>query len=187
MSKTIESLQNYIPYDMQEEKDKTFFIKCEQKEQILTRDNETCHLTSSAFIINKSWNKVLCIHHNIYNSWTWVGGHADGDDDMLFVAKKETKEETSLQNFNVISESPIAIDSLPVKGHIKRGKYIPAHIHLNFTYLFEADESELVSIKEDENSNICWLTFEELLEKSSEDYMIPAFKKVIEKINKMKK
>ena len=138
-------------------------------------------MCSSAFIINKTHDKVLCVYHNIYKSWTWVGGHADGDDDMLYVAKKETMEETSLTNFKVISDIPISIDSLPIAGHVKRGKYVPAHIHLNFTYLFEADEHDTIHIKEDENSNIAWLEFNELIEKTTETYMVPLFKKLIEK------
>ena len=183
MSKTIDSLKNYIPYNEQERVDIEFFKECEDIEQILRRDNKRCHLCSSAFIINKDRNKVLCIYHNIYDSWTWVGGHADGDDDMVYVAKKETAEETSLCNFKILSETPIAIDSLPVASHIKRGKFIPAHTHLSFAYLFEADENEVIKIKEDENSNIAWLTFDELLNKSKEPHMVKVFNKIIERIN----
>lgn len=184
MSKTIEQLKNYVPYNEQEEKDKQFFIDCESKEQVLTRDNELCHLCSSAFIVNPQRTKVLCIYHNIYNSWGWVGGHADGDDDMIYVAQKETKEETSLKNFKVVKTEPIAIDSLSVLGHFKRGKYVPAHTHLSFAYLFEADESEQISIKENENSNIGWLEFDELLRKSTEPHMLNVYKKIIERIRK---
>ena len=182
MSKTIEDLKNYIPYNEQEEKDKQFFVDCEHKDQILTRENELCHLCSSAFIVNPQRTKVLCIYHNIYDSWGWVGGHADGDDDMVYVAKKETQEETSLKNFKLISATPIAIDSLPVIGHTKKGKYINSHIHLSFAYLFEANEDEKIQIKENENSNIGWLTFDELLEKSTERHMLYVYKKIIERI-----
>lgn len=185
MSRTIELLKNYVPYNEQEAKDKQYFIDCERKNQILTRENELCHLCSSAFIINKNHNKVLCIYHNIYNSWSWVGGHADGDDDMLYVAKKETQEETSIKNFRVLYKQPISIDSLPVAGHFKRGKYVSAHTHLSFAYLFEADESETIHIKEDENSKIGWLTFNELLSKSTESHMILVYKKILEKIDKL--
>lgn len=122
MSKTIDMIKNYTPYNEQEEKDKQFFIDCEKKEQILTRENEMAHLTSSYFVLNKARTKVLCTYHNIYKSWTWGGGHADGDDDMLYVAKKELQEETSLKGFRLLSDSPIAIDSIPVLGHFKRGK-----------------------------------------------------------------
>ncbi len=185
MSKTIEMIKHYVPYNEQEEKDKQFFINCESKDQILTRDNELAHLTSSYFVVNKARNKVLCTYHNIYNSWTWGGGHADGDDDMLYVAKKELKEETSLQNFKLLLNIPISIESLPVQGHRKRGKFVSAHIHLNVTYLFEASENEEIKIKTDENSNVAWLTFEELIEKSTEPFMIPIYKKIIEKIKNL--
>ncbi len=186
MSNTVELLKNYVPYDEQEEKDVKLIIKAEEIfGNILTRDNEFCHLTASAFIINKEHTKVLCIFHNIYQSWSWVGGHADGDDDMLYVAIKETKEETSLSNFKVIGDKPISVEILPVKGHIKREKYISAHTHLNITYLLEADENESVKILEEENSNIGWLTFEELINRTDEPHMLPIYKKIIEKIKKL--
>lgn len=187
MSKTIEMIKKYTPFCEQEEKDKQFFIDCEKIEQILTRENERCHLTSSVFLVNKTHDKVLCIFHNIYQSWTWVGGHADGDDDMLYVAEKETAEETSLKHFKAIFDTPFSIESLPVQSHVKRGKFVPAHVHLNVTYLFEADELEVIKIKADENSNIAWLTFDELISKSTEAHMIPVFKKIVAKLDTLKK
>ena len=187
MSKTVEMLKNYIPYNEQEEKDLSMIINAEEIfKNILTRENEFCHLTASAFIVNKARTKVLCIFHNIYNSWGWVGGHADGDDDMLYVAQKETKEETSLKNFKAVLNTPISIEILPVQGHVKRGKFVSSHTHLNITYLLEADEDECIQILEEENSDIGWLKFDELLEKASEPHMIPVYKKIIEKIQKLR-
>lgn len=186
MSKTIEMLKKYIPSCEQEKEDVDLIIKAEKIfGDILTRDNKFCHLTSSAFIINKTHTKVLCIYHNIYKSWSWVGGHADGDDDMLYVSQKETREETSLAKFKVISESPISVEILPVKSHIRKGKYVPAHQHLNVTYLLEADEHDEIHIQEDENSNIGWLTFDELISRSDEPYMIPVYEKIVEKIKSL--
>ena len=183
MSKTVEMLKKYVPYNEQEKKDIELIIKAEEIfGDILTRENEFCHLTSSAFVVNKDYKKVLCIYHNIYKSWSWVGGHADGDDDMLYVAQKETKEETSLNKFKVLSEMPISVEILPVKSHVRKGKYVPAHQHINITYLFQADENEAIHILEDENSNIGWLTFEELISRSDEPYMIPVYKKIVERI-----
>ena len=152
---------------------------------MLTRENKLCHLTASAFVVNKEHTKVLCIYHNIYKSWGWVGGHADGDDDMFYVAQKETKEETSLAKFDVVSEVPISIEILPVKSHVRKGKYVPCHVHFNITYLFEANEDDAIHILEDENSNIGWLRFDELISKSDEPYMIPVYEKIIEKIKQL--
>lgn len=189
MSKTVEMLKNYQPYNEQEAKDLEYIFKAEElMGDILNRTNMFCHFSSSAFIINPEKTKVLCIFHNIYKSWTWVGGHADGDDDMLYVAKKETMEETSLKNFKVLSEEPISVDVLTVNGHYKKGKYVPAHIHLDLAYLFEADEKESVHILEDENSGIAWLTFDELIERASvtDKQVVPVFKKIVERIKLMK-
>ena len=187
MSKTITGLKTYIPYNEQEEADKKYFIECEQKlGDILHRTNSLCHLCSSAFIVNAQKTKVLSTYHNIYNSWTWVGGHADGDDDMLYVALKEAKEETSLQNIKVLSTTPIAIDSLPVSSHYKHGKFVPAHTHLNFTYLLQANETEPIQIKPDENSQIAWLTFDQLVQNSTEPYMQSVYKKIISRLPNFK-
>ena len=186
MSKTIEMLKTYIPYTVQEKEDIDLIIKAEEIfGDILTRENQFCHLTASAFVINKEHTKVLCIYHNIYKSWGWVGGHADGNDDPLYVAQKETKEETSLDKFIVVGKDPISVEILPVKSHVRKGNYVPAHQHLNITYLFEADENDAIHILEDENSNIGWLTFNELINRCDEPYMIPVYKKIIEKIKKL--
>lgn len=183
MKKINDILQLYSPYNEQEREDIKQIKNAEKIfDDILSRNNNFCHMTSSVFIINKNHDKVLCIYHNIYKSWCWIGGHADGDDNLLNVAKKETKEESSLKNFNVISEKPISIEILPVKSHVRKDKYVSAHLHLNFTYLFEADESDSICIKEDENSNIGWLAFDELLEKTSEPHMLEVYRKIIEKI-----
>ena len=95
---------------------------------------------------------------------------------------EEAKEETSIKSVKPLLNIPISLESVPVLGHIKRGKYVPAHIHLNVTYLLEADENELIETKPDENSGVEWLTFDELLNKATEIYMIPVYKKIIEKI-----
>ena len=183
MSKTVEMLKNYVPYNEQEKQDINLIIKAEEKfKDILTRDNQFCHLTASAFITNKQRTKVLCVYHNIYKSWCWVGGHADGDDDMLYVAKKETVEETSLKNFKLVGDGVFTVDALPVASHVRKGKYVPSHIHFNVTYLFEADENDAIQILEAENSKIGWLLYDELIKKSGDPHMIPSYKKIIEKI-----
>lgn len=153
MSKTIEELKNYSPYNEQEKQDKQFFIECENKlGDILHRTNEICHLCSSAFVVNPEKNKVLCIYHNIFKSWTFAGGHADGDDDMIYVAKKELMEETSLKNFKLLLSTPISIDTIGIQSHVRKGKFVPSHIHLSVSYLFEADEKEAIHILEDETA-----------------------------------
>ncbi len=181
-----QALDVFIPFNLQEQVDKLFFIKCLNTfEDVLTRENQICHICSTAFIVNKQRTKVLCAHHNIFGSWGWVGGHIDGVNDLEYVAEKEAHEETSIKHLKLLYNKPISIDSLPVGGHIKNGKYIPAHLHLCFTFLFEADENEKVKIKPDENSGVKWLTFEELIQGCIEPQMVVVYSKIVEKIKKL--
>ncbi|MBC2582607.1 NUDIX hydrolase [Clostridium sp. DJ247] len=179
----IELIKTYNPYNEQEKKDKEIILYCINTfNDILTRDNEIAHITSSAFVINKTKDKVLMIHHNIYNSWSWTGGHADGEEDLLAVAIKEAKEETGVRSIYPISSDIFSIDVLPVLGHIKKGKYVAAHLHLSVAYLVEADENELLIVKADENSDVKWIPIYEVTAYTSEPHMQLVYKKLISKI-----
>ena len=102
---------------------------------------------------------------------------------MLAVAMREAMEETGVKTITPVSKDLFSIEILTVDGHIKRGKYVPSHLHLNVTYLLEADEAEVLHIKQDENSGVAWFTLEEALEKCSEPWMIEwIYKKLNEKL-----
>jgi len=126
------------------------------------------------------------IYHNIYKSWAWTGGHADGDSNLLNVALKEAKEETGLENLKVISDGIYSLKILTVSSHIKRGKFVPAHLHLDCCFLLEADENEQLRIKEDENSGVKWVNISEVENISNEEEMKPVYRKLNEKLRGMK-
>jgi len=179
----IDSIQNYIPCNEQEKNDKKIILKSiDTFNNILTRDNEVIHITSSAFIVNKNRDKTLMVHHNIYNSWCWTGGHADGDDDLLLVAINEAKEETGVKNIFPVSDNIYALDILPVFGHVKSGNYVSSHLHVSVAYLMEADETEPLIVKDDENSGVKWIPISEINAYSNEDHMKKVYDKIIAKI-----
>ena len=185
MNELRERIVNYIPYDEQEESDKEYILKfIDTFDDVLTRKNIFGHFCSSAFVVNKNRSKVLMIYHNIYNSWSWLGGHADGETDLLAVAIREVREEAGIAHVYPVLEEIFSLESLTVDGHIKKGKYVSSHLHLNITYLLEADPEEHLSIKEDENSGVAWFTPEEALEKSTEPWFVErVYKKLIKKTN----
>lgn len=179
----IEIIRKYVPYNEQEEKDKEIMLQCINKfDDILTRENKILHITSSAFIVNKSKDKVLMVYHNIYNSWSWVGGHADGEKDLLVVAIKEAREETGVKNIMPIVSDIFSLEVLPVLGHVKREEYVSAHLHLSVSYLFEGDENEVLTIKPDENSGVKWISIDEVNTYSNEPHMQKIYEKLISKI-----
>lgn len=180
------NIEKFEPYNEQEEVDKRVMLKfIGDFDDVLTRQNEYGHFTSSAFVLNKNRSKILMAYHNIYNSWTWVGGHSDGDSNLLNVAMKEAREETGIKNVVPILKDIYSLELATVNGHEKRGKYVASHIHMNVTYLLEADENETLSIKEDENKGVKWVPIEEMLKMSSEDWMKNrVFSKILDKMKK---
>ena len=183
----IEEIKKYKPYNIQEEKDKEFILKCiNDFDNILTRENIIVHITSSGYIVNKDFTKVLMVFHNIYNSWSWTGGHADGEEDLLKVAIKEAKEETAIKNIKPISKDIFSLDVITVEGHIRRGEYVSSHLHLSICYLLQGDEKDTLKIKEDENSGVKWIPIEEVDKYSTEEKMIKIYNKFHEKIKKLK-
>ena len=148
-------------------------------DNILTRDNEIAHLSSSGFVVNADGTRVLMAHHNIYKVWAWTGGHADGEGDLLSVALREAREETGVEHIRPLSPAIASLDILPVWGHVKRGKWVPSHQHLNVSYLLVADERDALQIREGENSRVGWLPAERLLEYTNEWQMDGVYAKLL--------
>ncbi|WP_414839425.1 NUDIX hydrolase [Carnobacterium sp. TMP28] len=183
-----EQVTQYKPYNAQEVVDqKEILYYLTTFDNLLTRENEQAHFTASAWVVNKKRTKVLMAYHNIYQSWSWVGGHTDGDADLLHVAFKETQEETGLKNLTAISNAIYSIEILEVPAHIKKDKPIAKHLHLNLTYLIEADEDELTSIKPDENSGVEWMELDEAVKACSEAEMKVVYEKLNQKLKQYKK
>ena len=181
-----ENINNFVPYNEQEEVEKNIMLKfINDFDDVLTRENVYGHFTSSAFVLNKERTKILMIYHKIYNSWAWTGGHCDGDNNLLYVAMKEAKEETGIKNVKPILNDIYSLELISVRGHIKKGKYVASHTHFNVTYLLEADENEEIHIKEDENIGVKWVPIDEILDATSETWVRDrVYSKII---NKMKK
>lgn len=184
----IEKLKAYEPYNEQEEKDKEqILMLLNRNEDIFLRDNKQYHMTSSAWVVNKDHTKVLMAYHNIYNSWSWLGGHADGEEDLLTVAIKEVKEESGVKTVVPVSDDIYSLEILTVDGHIKRGEYVSSHLHLNVTYLLEADEDESTAVKPDENSGVKWFTLDEAVAASTEEwFQNNVYSKLNKKLNEFK-
>lgn len=167
----LEQLTAYAPWNEQEERDRAVLAGLLRSgADLWTRENQTAHLTASAWVVNRGRTKALMAYHNLYDSWSWLGGHADGDRDLLAVAVREVGEESGLQWVRPVSDRLFSLEILTVDGHEKRGKYVPSHLHLNVTYLVEADESEPLTVKPDENSAVAWFGLEEAVKASSEPW-----------------
>lgn len=180
-------IKEYKPCNEQEEKDKQIMIKyINTFDDILTRENEFAHFTASSWVVNEEKTKVLMVYHNIYQTWTWTGGHSDGEADLLKVAIKELKEETGVKKVIPIKEEIASLEVLPVNGHFKRGKYVSSHIHLNVSYFLQVDEREKLQMKADENKGVKWIPLEAIDTVSKEDWIKKnIYAKLNNKLNNM--
>lgn len=186
--KLISSVENYIPFNEQEEKDRTTLLTLlKEKEDLFRRENAVCHMSASAWTVNRDLSRVLMAYHNIYRSFSWLGGHADGDTDLLSVALREVCEESGIQNVHPLHPDIFSLEILTVDGHEKRGRFVASHLHLNVTYLVCADETETLHIKPDENSAVRWFTPAEALDACTEEWMRERiYSKLIRKTDMLK-
>lgn len=179
----IQAIEQYRPWNEQEEKDKLLMLEwIRGYENAFSRENGIAHMTASAWVVNRDRSKVLMVYHKIYDSWSWLGGHADGETDLLAVALREVQEEAGIRRVRPVSEDIFSLEILTVDGHQKKGQYVPCHLHMNVTFLLEADEQETVKINEEENSGVGWFTPEGALAASTEPWFVERiYAKLIER------
>lgn len=180
-------LQTYSPYDDIENGECRSFSQFLEAFglQAYSRNNLIGHMSASGWIVNKDRTKALMIHHNIFKTWSWVGGHADDDTDLLHVAIKEAEEETSLAQVTPLSPYPIDFNIMVVHNHNKHGQFIPRHLHYNVVYAFEADETLPLKIKADENSGVRWINNEDVAKFCANDHVFPYYERIMQKIKKI--
>lgn len=178
-----QEIKSYKPTNEQEQRDKELMLQyMTQNEDYLERKNPIGHFTASIWTVNKERTKTLMVYHNIYNSWSWIGGHADGMEDLRSVALRELQEETGVENAVLVSQEIFSLEILTVDGHERKGIYVPSHLHMNVTYLAEADEKEELIVNKAENQAVKWWSFEDALKVSKEPWFVErVYKKLMEK------
>lgn len=91
------------------------------------------------------------------------------------------EEENGLKT-KILDESIFAISASPIIGHIKRGKYVSAHTHLDVVYLLEAEDKEALAFRKEESKGVKWSPFEEAIGDNIVDFIRPVHKRLIKKI-----
>ena len=179
-----EQIKAYRPWNEQERQDQVLILDFLRKNSdAFYRTNLLAHMTASAWVVNPQRSKVLMVYHRLYDSWSWAGGHADGEEDLLAVALREVREETGVQCLRPVTEEIYSLEVLTVDGHEKHGQYVPSHLHLNVTYLLEAEEDQPLRVCEAENSGVAWFSLADALSASTEPWFVERiYKKLNEKL-----
>ena len=178
-----EMIEAYRPFDEAEDRDRALMLYAlAHFPDVLTRENPLCHFTASNWITNPARDKILLVHHNIYNHWAWTGGHADGNPDLRAVALGEAMEETGLTALRPLYDGVFSLQVLDVDHHIKRGQYVASHLHLDCCYLWQADESAPLRARDGENTGVKWVPIDEVLPTADEPVMDIVYGKLNEKL-----
>ena len=121
------------------------------------------HITGSAWLTHPDGSKVLLTHHRKLNKWLQLGGHADGQTDILSVAQREAVEESGLSNIVPLSHHIFDIDIHPIPANSREA----AHDHYDIRFALQAIGSDHVRVSE-ESHDLSWVPITALHEITSE-------------------
>jgi 8-oxo-dGTP pyrophosphatase MutT (NUDIX family) len=169
----IHQLHSYQTHFLEEKNFVSRFVELLKSNDVFQRTHLPGHITGSAWIVNKTKDQTLLVHHAKLNKWVQPGGHADGDENVLQVALREAEEETGLKNFK-ITETIFDIDI----HTIPERKDFPQHQHYDIRYLLEADTNEQIVVSE-ESHDVKWIVLSELEKFTQERSVIRMKEKLI--------
>ena len=177
----------YEPANEQEEVDKQVILSVLGTCENAFSREALAHMACSIWVVSPDCAQTLLVFHNIYGSWSWIGGHADGERDLAAVALRELQEETGVSHARMVTlpaGNIYSLEVLTVDGPETRRKYVGSHLHLNVTYLAVASPEEPIRIKPDENSGVKWVPTEDAIALSTEPWIRERiYRKLIDKLD----
>lgn len=135
------------------------------------------HVTGSAWIVDRDRSHALLTHHRKLGKWLQLGGHADGDSDILRVALREAEEESGLSSLRVASDSIFDVDIHEIPAR----KQELLHYHYDVRFLFEADRDEPLRIS-NESKDLQWVALGEITKLTREESVLRMVRKTLDGI-----
>ena len=174
--KLLERLQVYRKTNFKESLLVDRFVDfVERNVDCFDRSNLEGHVTGSAWLVSPDGKRVLLTHHKKLGRWLQLGGHADGESDVLLVSQREAEEESGLK-LEQLDKNIFDIDShkIPASGDE------PGHLHFDARFLFKA--LDLQFIVSSESRDLQWVDVSDLERFSKEWSVIRMRDKYVEKL-----
>ena len=175
MNFLIQLIQNYSDRYPSEKVAITMLSFIENHTNHFSRTNHHGHFTGSAWIINPDKSKILMTHHKKIGKWLQLGGHADGESDLLKVSQREAIEESGINNFVTISNEIFDMDihEIPPIGSD------PKHLHYDIRFLLQADPDKESLTISNESHDVAWIPLDQIAHYNSEKSIMRMVDKTI--------
>lgn len=159
----LELLQNHLAYDALEQKMTKETLAFIQKYPITKKPNcfdralNVGHITASAWITDAAVEQALFTHHKKIGKWLQLGGHCDGNPNVVKVALTEAREESGLNDFQLKQIPIFDVDIHLISAH----KTIAAHYHYDIRFWLIADAKAPLKISS-ESKDLKWLPIDRI-------------------------
>ena len=109
-------------------------------------------MTASSWLLNEEGSKALLMHHAKLRRWVQLGGHCDGNPNVLEVSITEAKEESGLTSICSVMPCIFDIDVHLIPENPKER----AHFHYDVRFLLQVQGNEEVR-KNHESNELLWI------------------------------
>jgi 8-oxo-dGTP pyrophosphatase MutT (NUDIX family) len=171
-------LELYYPNDLEQQKTKEqikqFVIN---HEDCFLRTNNEGHITASSWLLSPERSHVLLTHHKKIGRWIQLGGHADGDSDVLRVAKREAEEESGIKGIEALDGMIFDVDIHGIDEHAG----VSAHKHYDIRFVLRAPHQRFMV--SDESYDLAWLSVFDLAGRTKEPSLARMARKWLEKLS----
>ncbi|GGZ36028.1 NUDIX hydrolase [Echinicola pacifica] len=151
----LRTLKSYrTPFEEEKSFVEEFIALCEDP-LAFSRERKEGHFTASAWIVNKRRTHALLTHHRKLNRWLQLGGHADGNDNLMEVAMTEAREESGLISLKLVDSFIFDIDKHLIPANSRDAE----HFHYDVRFLIEAAMDEPLTIS-DESNDLAWVNYD---------------------------
>lgn len=123
----------------------------ESHENCFSRTQLAGHITASALVTPADFSRVLLTHHGKLKRWLQLGGHCDGNPNVIETALREAEEESGLKNLQLASPSIFDLDIHEIPAR----KDEPTHFHYDVRFLVIAPEPDKINVSS-ESLDLKW-------------------------------